>query len=695
MGDLGGGSAIASIQGMGGIGKTELALQYALHHYSQGTYPGGVCWLRARDQQIGTQILAFAQLKLGLTLPEEPDLVALVQWCWDHWCGGDVLVAIDDVTDLSAIRDYLPPTTDRRFRVLLTTRSHFGSPIRELDLAVLEPEAALALLRSLVADGRVENQRSDAETLCKWLGYLPLGVELVGRYLARERDLSLKAMLDCLQDEQLQQEALLLEPDAAQRLSTAERGIAKAFELSWEKLGAAAQQLGCLLSVLGLAPIPWQLVEQVQKTGITQASQPPTGWRKLLPWGKRQRQAKVWEISTAKILKQARANLGQWSLLQRIDQDLYQLHPLIGQFFAAKLNAQADASALRGAVAAIAANIASEIPSSPTLEDIAKVTLTIPHLENVATYQREALTDDDLSWIFTGIARFYGGQGIYAQAEPWYQGCLTATKERLGDRHPAVATSLNNLTELYRVQGRYETAELLYLEALQLYKDLLGDRHPAVATSLNNLALLYDNQGRYEAAEPLYIEALQLRKDLLGDRHPDVAFSLNNLAGLYKSQGRYEAAEPLYLEALQLYKDLLGDRHPAVATSLNNLALLYESQGRYEAAEPLYVEALQLFKELLGDRHPDVASSLNNLASLYYAQGRYQEAEPFFVETVQRFADLLGENHPNSKIVRQNFEIFLREARCFADTARVDQHRTAELSEHPLTQILLQQLRTP
>ena len=86
----------------------------------------------------------------------------------------------------------------------------------------------------------------------------------------------------------------------------------------------------------------------------------------------------------------------------------------------------------------------------------------------------------------------------------------------------------------------------LYQQALALWQELLGDRHPSVATSLNNLAVLYYSQGRYEAAEPLYQQALALRQELLGDRHPDVAQSLNNLAALYKSQGRYEAAEPLY-----------------------------------------------------------------------------------------------------------------------------------------------------
>jgi tetratricopeptide (TPR) repeat protein len=70
--------------------------------------------------------------------------------------------------------------------------------------------------------------------------------------------------------------------------------------------------------------------------------------------------------------------------------------------------------------------------------------------------------------------------------------------------------------------------EPLYQQALDLSRELLGERHPQVASSLNNLASLYSSQGRYEAAEPLYQQALELRRELLGERHPDVAGSLNN-----------------------------------------------------------------------------------------------------------------------------------------------------------------------
>jgi tetratricopeptide (TPR) repeat protein len=96
----------------------------------------------------------------------------------------------------------------------------------------------------------------------------------------------------------------------------------------------------------------------------------------------------------------------------------------------------------------------------------------------------------------------------------------------------------------------------------------LGERHPDVATSLNNLAGLYRAQGRYDEAEPLYRQALELSRELLGERHPDVATSLNNLAYLYQSQGRYDEAEPLYRQALELSRELLGSAIPMLPPAL-------------------------------------------------------------------------------------------------------------------------------
>ncbi|ERT03715.1 TPR repeat family protein, partial [Lyngbya aestuarii BL J] len=107
----------------------------------------------------------------------------------------------------------------------------------------------------------------------------------------------------------------------------------------------------------------------------------------------------------------------------------------------------------------------------------------------------------------------------------------------------------------------------------------LGENHPDVATSLNNLANLYKSQGRYDEAEPLHQRSLAIWEKTLGENHPDVALSLNGLALLYRDQGRYDEAEPLHQRSLAIWEKTLGENHPDVALSLNGLALLYRDQG--------------------------------------------------------------------------------------------------------------------
>jgi tetratricopeptide (TPR) repeat protein len=611
--------SICAVSGMGGIGKTELALQYASKHQALKTYPGAVCWLDARSQ-VGMKLLQFAQTTLNLTLPELPDLVQQAAWIWGQFPAGECLIVMDDVQDYDDVKPFLPPAVSR-FKVVMTTRSQPPAKVRSLRIEVLSDAAALELLRALVGDARIDQDLVRAQQLCEWLGYLPLGLELVGRYLARKPDVSLAVLWERLQAKWLTAQAL----KQAHSGMTASLGVAEAFELSWQDLPPEAQQLAKLLSLFAPAEIPWALVQQ------------------CLP---------EWDEEALEDVRDEK--LCGSHLLWRTDAGLYQVHQLLREFFAAKLH-EPERTPLKTAFATVMIGIAKRIPQSPTLEQIRSVTAAIPHLKEVATDLEQLQTkadlylpdEDDLTWAFIGISRFYGGQGLYAEAEPWKKDCLAVVRSLLGEEHPAVAASLNNLAELYRAQGRYDDAEPLYLQALQLVRSLLGEQHPNMAASLNNLALLYQSQGHYEDAEPLYLQALQLRRSLFGEEHPNVATSLNNLALLYQSQGRYEDAEPLYLQALQLRRSLFGEEHPNVATSLNNLAGLYDSQGRYELAEPLYLQALQLMRSLLGEQHPDVATSLNNLAALYKSQGRYELAEPLYLQALQLRRSLLGEQHPD------------------------------------------------
>ncbi|MEA5572854.1 tetratricopeptide repeat protein [Calothrix sp. UHCC 0171] len=616
--------AISAVSGMGGIGKTELAVKYAREHIND--YPGGICWLNSRDTNLAAGIIQFVQLQMGLEVPQQDfqgnplTLIQQVAWCWQHWqpAEGLVLVVLNDVTNLDGFAELLP--TNNRFRVLMTTRlRNLDTNIQEIPLDVLSAEEALELLINLVGEKKINKELATAKELCKWLGYLPLGIELVGRYLVKKTPhFTLAKMLEQLKQQRLHQEAINPQQKG---LSTAQRGVLAAFELSWVELNPETQKIAGLLSLFAADIFVWKWVESMTKS---------------LNWDES-------DVETAIEL------LYQRHFVQCLEEDLYgyKIHPLIREFLKDKLTADGESKEIKQAFTNTFMEIAQTIPHTPTLEFINSLKTAISHLTEVVENFIDTVSDKNLIWAFTGLAWFYEGQGLYALAEPWYQQCVSAVRLRLGGNHPDVASSLMNLAGLYTSQGRYEAAEPLYIRALELFKQLLGENHLHVAISLNNLARLYDSQGRYETAEPLYIRALELYKHLLGDNHPDVATSLNNLAALYTSQGSYEAAEPLYQQALELRKQLLGENHPHVATSLNNLAALYKSQGRYEAAKPLYQQALELRKQLLGENHPHVAMSLNNLAGLYYSQGSYENAESLYIQALELRKQLLGENHPH------------------------------------------------
>ncbi|MBW4508321.1 MAG: tetratricopeptide repeat protein [Scytonematopsis contorta HA4267-MV1] len=406
--------AISAVAGMGGVGKTELAVKYAREHIND--YPGGTCWFSVRSSNIATEILTFAKNDLRLEIPqkdiqEQPlTLQQQIDWCWRNWQPPDgvVLIVFDDVTDLENFADYLPK--NNRFHVLITTRlREIDANIEEISLDVLSPEEALRLFTNIVGEKKVNKEAEIVKEICKWLGYLPLGIELVGRYITKKPPhFTLARMLEQLKQQRLEQEGI---NPQQKTLSTAQLGVKAAFELSWLELNEQTQKFAALLSLFAAEIFAWDWVES-----ITQS----------LNWDEDDVNKAIEELYQRHLVNS----------LEESDIFYYKIHTLIRDFLQDKLTVLPEIDEFKRAFVGTFIEIAQTIPDSPILEEINSVKNTIPHLAEVAEKLIDTVSNEDLIWAFLGNARFYDGQGLYTLASPWYEQCVSVVKSRLGENHP-------------------------------------------------------------------------------------------------------------------------------------------------------------------------------------------------------------------------------------------------------------------
>lgn len=271
----------------------------------------------------------------------------------------------------------------------------------------------------------------------------------------------------------------------------------------------------------------------------------------------------------------------------------------------------------------------------------------IETLESVARLSEKARREFALADSLGEVVADCWKSGRFTEGAAAAERQLEIQRRLLGEEHPEVAKSLNNLALLLKDQGNYAEAEPLLHQALAMHRKLVEKEHPEVATTLNNLACLLQDQGNYAAAETLYREALAMTRNLRGSEHLSVALNLNNLAVVLWYQGDYAGAGPLFREVLAMRRKLLGEEHPAVARILNNLAVLRNVQGDYAEAERLYRKALAILRKVLQADNHDVARYLDSLGNVLCARGDYAGAEPLFREALSIRRTLLGEEHPD------------------------------------------------
>ena len=620
----------AYLTGMGGVGKSELAIQHAYGSFA--LYRGGIVRLDARQglNAMALQVVTFCRgVFPDLTLPEDKSPTDLLPLCWSQWPASanppePVLLILDDQRGDKGgyeaerkLLEGLPP----RFRRLITQRETAPTNAQAMELPLLEREASLELLALQAGEGgtvRLKAEEQAADGLCSEVGDLPLALVLLGARLAERPDLRLEQLLADLQAKGAAAKALQqAHPELGAKL-----GVVEALLISWEPLTDPAKSLLLLLSVMAPAVIPWELVEACRLPEL--------------------------EVEEGSAFGDQQAELLRAQFLERSGPGLYQLHPLVRQFLRLQSQRQLELVARwRKQLAAAVAGVCRErIPQTLTLEQVQALEAFLPHIQLVAEQLAEELEDENLLWPTTGLARVAEHQAAFAEALKWRQLALEQSEHRLGPNHPATATSLNNLAALLQATNRLPEAEPVMRRALAIDEASYGNDHPEVAWDLNNLAALLQATNRLAEAEPLMRRALAIDEASYGNDHPDVARDLNNLASLLQATNRLAEAEPLMARVVEIFDISYSNDHPYVATALNNLAQLLQATNRLAEAEPLMRRALAIDEASYGNDHPDVSRDLNNLASLLQATNRLAEAEPLMRRALAIDEASYGNDHP-------------------------------------------------
>ena len=612
------------LSGLGGVGKTQTAVEYAYLHRQDYQ---AVLWAQA-DSAV-TLTAEYARIAALLDLPEagaqdlDKTRAAVTRWLG---CREGYLLVLDNADDPAALKPFLPPSPAGH--ILLTSRVHdfailhIGSP---LDLPVLPPgEAAAFLLRRTEREAADPTERAAASALAEELGSLPLALEQAGAYLTVHQS----RFADYLAS--YRRRALDLLERQGPQAGDYEKTVAATWSLNFEAVQSASEASAELLRFSAFLA-PDRIPEEVLVTGGRDLGGPLAA-------------ALAGSGEDRLLLDELLEAPARYSLIRRdIEARTYDIHRLVQ----AVLRHGMDEAARRDHADRVVWAVGRVSPDA----DFAHW----PLCDRLLPHQRvgaDTITRDGI--VTVGAARLLGQAGSYLQARAQYAEAerllaqALAVRRRLGPEQPETATSLNSLASLYQAQGRYGDAAPMYEEAIRIWKAALGPNHPDTATGLSNLASLCQARGDPALAVPLYAEALRIWQAALGPDDSKTATCLNNLGDLYREQGDYAQAEPLLTQARDIRSRVLGPDDPATAQSLNNLALLYEAQGNPAQARPLYERALRIRKKALGPDHPDTAQSLNNLALLLGAQGDHAQAERLLKQAVRIWKGASGPEHPET-----------------------------------------------
>jgi len=699
-------SQIQAISGLGGSGKTQIAVEYAYRHHSNYSV---ILWLRGDRREMLREDCTTIASQLSFKGKSNDIIDAVKSWLKTNtnW-----LLIFDNVENLTVLRTFIPSNV--RGHVLLTTRTQAtGTIAQRIDLCKMaRDEAELFLLRrikKLFQDAPLADaSHSDVEQaneIAELLGDLPLALDQAGAYI-EETGCSLNDYLSLSSTRRAKLLAMRGGLGADHPMS-----VAATFNHSFEKVAQASSTAIDLLrfcAFLDPIAIPEELIRHAaEELGAT-----------LQP-----------VASDPLVLDTAIAILRKHSLLHRVaETKLLSLHPLVQAVLRDRMSEKVHQEWVERAVRAVnhafpdieevhmwhrcqpamphvqacitlikkykplspeavrllyqagmyfriqaqyneaevlleqATAMREHLAASTQKETVAdrsiafwrhykpgQYSLIEPLIQKELAYAEQAPGSDNqhVATIRLKLAELYYKQGRYSQAEQLFLQSLSIKEQHVGLLHACVACNFNGLGLVCLALGKYSLAESYFLHALTVWERLPEPRHPFMGRTLNALARLSIVLGKYTQAEIYLKRERTLLEQTLRPLHPTIINSLNDWAVLCIAQGRYDQVEILLDQAQTILTKTVGLKHPIAARVLHTLARFYAIRGKYIQAEQILQEVLGIREQALGFEHPEVASIVNTLADVYVAQSQRSLAEALYKQAFEVRERVLGPEHPD------------------------------------------------
>ncbi|MET7380408.1 FxSxx-COOH system tetratricopeptide repeat protein [Streptomyces sp. NPDC005526] len=681
--------AVRALRGRGGVGKTQLAIEYA--HRFAGEYE--LAWWIAAEEPalVGPQLAALA-VQVGVAAQDGGVEEACAALATELRVRGRWLLVFDNAEDPAALAPHLPAGGGH---VLITSRTpDWQSHAVPVEVDGLARAESVALLHTRVP----HLQREDAERVAQAVEDLPLALVQAAALLA---DGLTPAQYLRLLEEKISAVA------AEGRPRTYPRSLTAQVRLSTQHVAAASPNALSLLHALALlAPEPFPLHTCTRTARVT-----PSALTGLLD-------------DPLHIRKVLRVLAGQG--LARVQDGTIQLHRLTQALVRDQLTLTEHAAAARAAetLLATAAPGGAGDPETwpawpalvPHLLALDPRDLTTPHARYAAceacwylmdrgnasavlsrlqhlhhTWTEQLGPDHEHTlWAANYLARAYDDTQDHSRARDLDADTLARRRRVLGEDHPNTLLTASNLAVRLAAVGEVEQARALAEDTLARERRVLGEDHPDTLTSATNLAVRLADVGEVEEARALAEDTLARRRRVLSEDHPATLITAHNLAIWLADVGEVEEARALAEDTLARERRVLGEDHPDTLTNASNLAIWLADAGEVEEARALAEDTLARRRRVMGEEHPATLTTASNLAVRLAAVGEVEEARALAEDTLARQRRVLGEDHPDTLVTAHNLAVRLadvgevEEARALAEDTLARRRRVLG-EDHPDT----------